>query len=56
MLSSSSVSLVFCKAIVTESPFQTHLLSDISTKMMESIEHKVETKFHSVTDINCEQE
>ena len=56
MLSSRSVSLVFCKAIVTKLPSQLHLLSDVSMSMMGSIECKGEAKFHSVTDMNHEQE
>ena len=56
MHSSSAVSLVFCKAIVTKFPFQPHPLSDVSVSRMAKIECKGEAKFHSVTDTNCEQE
>ena len=56
MLSSNSVSSVFCKAVVTKSPFQLHLLSDVFVSTMELIECKGETKFHSVTNMNCKQE
>ena len=56
MLSSSSVSLVFCKAIVTKVPSKPCLLSDISMSTLELIEYEGETKFHPVTDMNLKQE
>ena len=56
MESSSSVTLVFCKAIVTTFPSQLHPLSDVSTSTMESFECKGEAKFHSVTNMNHKQE
>ena len=49
MHNSRTVSLVFCKVIVTKFPSQLHLLSDISVNMMES-------KFHSLTNMNHGQE
>ena len=56
MHSSSKVSLVLCKATVTKFPSKLHTLSDMSVSTMESIECEGEVKFHSVTDMDCEQE
>ena len=56
MHSSSTVSLVFSKAIVTKFPSQPHLLSGVSANTMELIEHKGEAEFHFFTDMNHEQE
>ena len=43
-------------AVSIKFPSKPHPLSDVSTKMMQSIECEGEAKFHSVTDMNCKQE
>ena len=40
---------------MTKLPSLPHLLSDVSTSMMESIQCEGESEFHSLTDMNCEQ-